>query len=312
MNGLLKTAVLLSALSLAAGGAAPAQDVLVYGTTDKVTQMDPANAYDFHTWELFSNINESLLTYKPGTSDIVPGLAESYSVNPSGTEYTFKLRKGLKFTDGTPFTADAVKWTIDRVVRLKGDPSWLVTQFVKTVTVEDPYTVKFTLNGPTAFFPSVIAGNPPYYPLSPGVYPADKIIHDPSELKGGQLVGMGPYKITSFKRDEEIVFDANPFYYGKAPNIKRIISPLLRQCHHHAPGAGEGRCGPGLQVPESFRYLGHDQEPEDNHEQAVRPLHPLPLLREFRECLQGQDPPPGGGGAAQPAPDQPEGLPRPE
>ncbi len=223
MNGLLKITVLFSALSLAGTGAAWPQGVLVYGTTDKVTQMDPANAYDFHTWELFDNINESLLTYKPGTSEIIPGLAESFSVNKSGTEYTFKLRKGLKFTDGTPFTADAVKWTIDRVVRLKGDPSWLVTQFVKSVTVEDPLTVKFTLNGPTAFFPSVIAGNPPYFPLSPNVYPPDKIIHDPSELKGGQLVGMGPYKITSFKRDEEIVFDANPAYYGKAPNIKRII-----------------------------------------------------------------------------------------
>jgi peptide/nickel transport system substrate-binding protein len=223
MKGVLKPLALLATLMLAGGGPARAQDSLVYGTTDKVTQMDPANAYDFHTWELFDNINESLLTYKPGTSEIVPGLAESYTVNPAGTEYTFKLRKGLTFTDGTPFTADAVKWTIDRVVRLKGDPSWLVTQFVKSVTVLDPLTVKFTLNGPTAFFPSVLAGNPPYFPLSPGVYPADKIIHDPSELKGGELVGLGPYRITSFKRDEQIVFDANPKYYGQPPHIKRII-----------------------------------------------------------------------------------------
>jgi peptide/nickel transport system substrate-binding protein len=87
----------------------------------------------------------------------------------------------------------------------------------------DPLTVKFTLNGPTAFFPSVIAGNPPYYPLSPGVYPVDKIISDPSELKGGQLVGLGSYKITSFKRDEEVIFEANPDYYGKQPTIKKII-----------------------------------------------------------------------------------------
>jgi peptide/nickel transport system substrate-binding protein len=205
------------------GGAVWAQDTLVYGTTDKVTQMDPASAYDFHTWELFDNIDESLLTYKQGTSEIIPGLAESYTVNKAGDEYIFKLRKGLKFTDGTPFTADAVKWTIDRVVALKGDPSWLVTQFVKSVTVVDPLTVKFTLNGPTAFFPSVIAGNPPYFPLSPGVYPVDKIISDPTELKGGQLVGLGPYKITSFKRDEEVIFEANPDYYGKAPTIKKII-----------------------------------------------------------------------------------------
>lgn len=196
---------------------------LVYGTTDKVTQMDPASAYDQHTWELFNNIDESLLTYKPGTTEIIPGLAQSYTVNDKGDEYTFKLRKGLKFTDGTPFTAETVKWTIDRVVALKGDPSWLVTQFVKAVTVVDPLTVKFTLTGPTSFFPSVMAGNPPYYPLSPGVYPVDKIISDPSELKGGQLVGLGPYKITSFKRDEQVVLEANPNYYGAKPKIKKVI-----------------------------------------------------------------------------------------
>jgi peptide/nickel transport system substrate-binding protein len=219
----LRVAGFLAAFSLLAGVAAPAQTSLVYGTTDKVTQMDPANAYDFHTWELFDNINESLLTYKPGTSEIVPGLAQSYTVDKTGTEYTFKLRSGLKFTDGTPFTADTVKWTVDRVAALKGDPSWLVTQFVKSVTVVDPLTVKFTLTGPTAFFPSVIAGNPPYYPISPNVYPADKIITDPSELKGGQVVGLGPYKLTSFKRDEEVVFDANPSYYGTQPKVKRII-----------------------------------------------------------------------------------------
>jgi peptide/nickel transport system substrate-binding protein len=215
--------VVASVLAISSCGGKGSGGTLVYGTTDKVTQMDPASAYDQHTWELFNNIDEGLLTYTPGTSDVVPGLAESYSVNDKGNEYTFKLRKGLKFTDGTAFTADTVKWTIDRVAALKGDPSWLVTQFVKEVQVIDPLTVKFVLTGPTSFFPSVIAGNPPYYPLSPSVYPVDKIISNPSELKGGQLVGLGPYKVTSFKRDEEVVLEANPSYYGAKPKYKKII-----------------------------------------------------------------------------------------
>jgi peptide/nickel transport system substrate-binding protein len=212
---------MLALMTNASVQAAP--DTLVYGTTSKVTQMDPANAYEFHTWELIDNFNEGLLTYKPGTSEIIQGLADKYEVNPAGTEYTFHLRPGLKFTDGTPFTADTVKWTIDRVTALKGDPSWLVTQFVKSVDVVDASTVKFTLKGPTAFFPSILAGNPPYYPLSPNVYPLDKFISNPGELKGGQMVGLGPYKLTSFKRDEEVVFEANPSYYGAKPNIKRVI-----------------------------------------------------------------------------------------
>jgi peptide/nickel transport system substrate-binding protein len=216
-------AALLAASIILAGCSKAAKDTLVYGTTEKVTDMDTANAYDFHTWEIFQNINQGLLTYKPGTTEVIPGLAESYTVNDKGDEYTFKLRKGLKFTDGTPFTADAVKWTIDRVAKLNGDPAWLVTTYVKEVQVVDDSTVKFILTGPTAYFPSMVAGCPPYFPLDPKVYPADKVVKDPSELVGGALVGLGPYKCTSFKRDEEVVLDANPDYYGTKPAIKRII-----------------------------------------------------------------------------------------
>jgi len=206
-----------------AGATIAAQNVLVYGTTDKVTDMDPASAYDFHTWEIFQNIDKGLLTYTPGTTDIVPGLAESYTVNADGTEYTFKLRPGLKFTDGTDFDANSVKWSVDRVIKLNGDPSWLVTTFVKEVQVVDPLTVKFILKAPTGFFPALVAGDPVYFPISPNVYPVDKIVHDPSELPGGALVGLGPYKVTSFKRDEEVVLEANPGYYGKQPPIKKIM-----------------------------------------------------------------------------------------
>ena len=76
---------------------------IVYGTTDKVIDMDPANAYDFHTWEIFYNIYQGLLKYPAGETELIPGLAESYTISEDGKEYTFKLREGLKFTDGTPF-----------------------------------------------------------------------------------------------------------------------------------------------------------------------------------------------------------------
>ncbi len=65
--------------------------------------------------------------------------------------------EGLKFSDGTPFDANAVKWSIDRVMRLKGDPSWLVTDFVDRVEVLDKYQVKFVLKNPVAYFPSLVA-----------------------------------------------------------------------------------------------------------------------------------------------------------
>jgi len=213
-------------VSVFASGATEAtgaqQQTLVYGTTEKVTDMDTASAYDFHTWEIFQNIDQGLLTYKPGTTEIVPGLAESFTVNDKGDVYTLKLRQGLKFSNGDPFDAQVVKWSIDRVMNLKGDPSWLVSSFVKSVDVVDKYTVRFNLVGPTAYFPSLLA-TPTYFPLDPKQYPADKIVKDVAELPGGTIAGLGPYTLSSFKRDEQAVFKANPNYYGTQPKIGTII-----------------------------------------------------------------------------------------
>jgi len=199
-----------------------AKDTLVYGTTEKVIDLDPANAYDFHTWEIFYNIYQGLLRYPPGKTNLVPGLALSYDISADGKAYTFSLREGLKFTDGTPFDASAVKWSIDRVMALKGDPSWLVTDFVDSVEVVGKYAVKFILKNPVAYFPSLVA-SVPYYPVNPNIYPVDKIIRDPSELKGGKLVGLGPYKVVSFKRDQEILMEANPYFYGDKPKTERVV-----------------------------------------------------------------------------------------
>jgi peptide/nickel transport system substrate-binding protein len=216
------TLVLMLALVLAASAGWAAESTLVYGTTDKVSDMDPANAYDFHTWEIFQNIYQGLVSYAPGTTDLVPSLAESWTANKASDEFTFKLRKGVKFADGTPLTADVVKWTIDRNAKLNGDPAWLITDFVKSVEVVDALTVKFVLTGPIAFFPKLLP-NPPYFPLNPKVYPVDKIVKDPAELKGGKMMGLGPYATTSFKRDEEVVLDANPNFWGKEPPVKKIV-----------------------------------------------------------------------------------------
>ncbi len=214
---------LVGVLALSSVSAFAASDAtIVYGTTDKVTDMDPAHAYDQHTWEIFRNIYQGLMKYPAGKTELVYGLAESYTISEDGKEYTFKLREGLKFTDGTPFTADAVKWSIDRVIKLQGDPSWLVIDFVERVEVVDEYSVKFILKNPVAYFPALVATNP-YFPVNPNIYPEDKIIRDPSELKGGQLVGLGAYKAVSFKRDEEVVLEANPDYYGEKPKNARVV-----------------------------------------------------------------------------------------
>ena len=207
---------------VACGPSTPAVTSLVYGTTEKVSDMDPANAYDFHTWEIFQNIYGGLTAYKPGTTELEAGLAESWTVNDKGDEYTFKLRADLKFSNGNALDATTVKWTIDRNAALKGDPSWLITDFVSSVEAPDATTVVFKLKGPTAFFPALVA-TPPYFPLDPAVYPVDKIVKDPAELTGGVMVGYGAFTASSFKRDEEVVLDKNPSFYGEKAKVDKIV-----------------------------------------------------------------------------------------
>jgi len=191
---------------------------IVIGTTEKITKLDPAEAYDFYTWEIFQNIYQTLLAYKPGTTDLVPGLAaEMPTASPDNKEWTFKLREGLKFSDGTPLTAETVKYEIDRVMLTKSDPSWLVDDFVDHIEVVDPLTVKFVLKTPVAYFPSLVA-TPPYMPVDPNVYPADKTIADPTAFNC-----TGPYMVEKFVRDVELVLVKNPNWYGDAPLNDKVI-----------------------------------------------------------------------------------------
>jgi len=196
--------------------AAAAKKVIIIGTTDKVTDLDPASAYDFFTWEVLSNVGEGFFKYEPETLELKPALAESYEVQEGGKVWILRLRKGLKFRDGTELTAEVVKWSIERVARLEGDPSWFVLDFVDKVEVVDKYTVKITLQAPVAFFKAVLAV-PTYFPVSPNSYSADKF--DPDNTAGG----IGPYYIESFVRDQEMVLKANPNYYGEKPKTETII-----------------------------------------------------------------------------------------
>jgi peptide/nickel transport system substrate-binding protein len=196
--------------------AAEGGDMLVIGTTDKVTVLDPADSYDFHTWEIHHNTMDTLLHYAPGTTDLEPGLATGYDVSDDGLEYTFYLVEGVSFPDGTPFNAEAVKWSIDRVVALEGDPNWLVSSFVDSVEVVDEYTVKFILQSPVNYFPLLVATQP-YSPLSPNCYSEDAFDADST------CGGVGPYRIVSWERDVELVLEAYDGYPGDAPMTPRIL-----------------------------------------------------------------------------------------
>jgi len=193
---------------------------IVIGVTDKVTDLDPSNAYDFFTWEVLNNIMEGLVKYKPGTLEIEPGLAESWEVSDDGKTWTFHLRGGLKFADGKPLTAQDVVRSINRVMKINGDPAWLVTSFVESVEAPDDLTVVFHLKQPTAYFLALLA-TPPYFPVHPN--------YKPDEIDSDQTAGgAGPYRITKFIRDDVLVLETNPYYYGEKPKTGKIVIKFFR------------------------------------------------------------------------------------
>ncbi len=191
-------------------------DTIVIGVTDKVSDLDPANAYDFYTWEVFNNIGEGPFKYKPGTTELIKGIIEDYKVEEGGKVYILKLRKDLKFADGKPCKAQDLKWSIDRVAKIEGDPAWFVLDFVDKTEVIDDYTLKIVLKQPVAFFPAVLAV-PTYFPIPPDKYPADEISSD------NTAGSVGPYRIAKWVRDQVLILEANPYYYGEKPKTPKII-----------------------------------------------------------------------------------------
>jgi len=199
--------------------------VIIIGTTDKATDLDNARAYDFYTWEVLFNINEGLLKIEPETLKIVPGIADpsfgggkGYELSADGKVYTFRVRSNLKFSNGDPLDASAVKYGIDRVVRIN-DPqgvNWLITSYVKSVETPDPLTVRIELIDPVSFFPSIMAGTPVYLAVDSNEYPAN-------EVNPEGKVGNGAYMIAKWERDVELDLVANPNYHGDPPKTANIV-----------------------------------------------------------------------------------------
>jgi ABC-type transport system substrate-binding protein len=78
--------------------------------------VDPAIGYDWQNWSMIKSLFDGLMDYKPGTTELIPDLAESYTISEDGLVYTFKLRPGVKFHNGRDLTATDVKYSIERSV----------------------------------------------------------------------------------------------------------------------------------------------------------------------------------------------------
>ncbi|MDY6873686.1 MAG: ABC transporter substrate-binding protein [Chloroflexota bacterium] len=204
-----------------ADGAEPASgsaDTLIIGTTDEVNSLDAQDAYATHDWEIIKNTGVALLSYTPGTSELVPGAAADFpEVSEDGLSYTFTLRDDLMFADGTPVTAADYVASWDRLNALEGQVSGLIQLYVDSVEAVDDLTVKYNLKSSFGFFPA-LAATAPFVVTNPAEFTMDEINSFPETLDG-----IGPYKMVSHTPGEQMELQANEYYFGDAPLIPNVI-----------------------------------------------------------------------------------------
>ncbi len=218
----------LALLLVLLGGArpSPAQpaSTLVVGLVAEPVALDPAQVTDLNSNRVGRRVVETLVTFADESTRIVPGLAESWTISKDGLTYTFKLRKGVAFHDGTPFNAQAVKFSIERQINPEHPAAKLgkypfANYFfgnVKALEVMDEGTVRFVLKEARASFLAVLTAG------------AASIVSPTAAMKSGldyaaAPVGTGPFKFASWDRGQRVVLEKNPSYWRFPVKVDRVV-----------------------------------------------------------------------------------------
>ena len=232
--GITRRQALGTTLAAAIAGGARAADgkTLVIGMA-----ADPAGGFDPEAVEnntcgfIMATVYDSLVRYKPGTVEVEPGLAETWEVAPDGLKYTFHLRQGVVFHDGTPFDADAVVKGLARQLD-KSSPIYIYNTgpvegyedftygSVTGYRAVDTNTVEFTLKEPSAAFLSSLAM------VWNGVVSPTAAAKYGKEFRNNP-VGTGPFVFKEFRPRDQVILEANPKYWGGAPKVANLVFKIL-------------------------------------------------------------------------------------
>jgi ABC-type transport system substrate-binding protein len=195
---------------------------VIYAAGADPDRLDPANAESNPAEAVNRMMYENLVKFDEKLR-IVPGLATSWEQAKDGLTWTFHLRKGVKFHDGTPFNAEAVRVFIERMIGPeKPSRAGLYVPFVKSVEVVDDYTIKINLKTPFAFFLNNLA------------HSASGIV-SPTALKtygkdiARRACGTGPFKFVEWIHGDHLTMVRNDDYWGGKPYLDKIIVKTVKE-----------------------------------------------------------------------------------
>jgi len=200
-----------------ARAAQPGEAIMAWHVTIAPTWFDPSTAPPQITpFGMLYAIHDAMVRPLPGHK-MGASLAESWRESADGLTYEFKLREGLRFHNGDPFTADDVKWSFERY---RGTSAKLLHDRVKSVDIIDPHRVRFVLHKPwpdfLVFYATPATG-------AAWIVPKKYIEKVGEEGFKRQPVGLGPYRFVKMDPGQELVLEANDQYWRKKPSIKRVV-----------------------------------------------------------------------------------------
>lgn len=196
------------------------EQIITYAQGADPRGLDPALIDDGESSKPICQMYEGLLKYGDNNTEVEPCLAESWEVSEDGLTYTFKLRQGVKFHDGTDFNAEAVKYNVDRQTVNKTE-DMLYADFVfgdvAECNVIDDYTVEIVLNKVSTPFLNNLAMSLGAPMVSPTACEANN-----NNLNEAPC-GTGPYKFVRWDKNEAVVMERNEDYWGEKGVAKQIV-----------------------------------------------------------------------------------------
>ena len=213
----------------AAAGEVPNPDVLIVTVNDDVFNLDPAavNGNDVGM-NVILNVYDRLVALAPEDGSVIPSLAtevpspDNGLISEDGLTYTFPLREGVVFSDGTDMTAEDVKYSWDRVVEMNlPEGQAPLFENVAATTVVDDLTFEVTLSQVDASFLAFLVAHPVASVVSQDAVEGNGGITagQPNEYMAQNMVGTGPYTLASWERADRMQFDINPDYWGEPAHL---------------------------------------------------------------------------------------------